>query len=380
MIAPQDVERLTKSTEKHCLTLYFNTRSDQARASYPARLRSLLRGVRDSVPTEDHKAYDQIVAKASNFIGQYQPAGNSVLIFAGPKSWDEFSSRVPVRDEVTWGQPNTAQLLWLLEEYRPYGVLVAGIEHVRFLAVRFGEFEAFQEFHADIDTSQWREQRVGASGRGGAVQKGGRSPDAFDHRYMEQVKHFWKTLHKPLAELVERYHIRRLVLAGTKSVLPEFARSLPPGISNLVVTQLNMETFTNAADAVQKVYPGITAWEQQRERGVVAELLGAAGVGGKKAAVGVAPVLKYVQDGRAASLVLAKDFDAEVSHCGKCRYVGPGSDAQCPKCSADDMVKASLAGILPRLMVDHGLPVEVVKGEAAAELTRSGGVGAFLRF
>ena len=28
----------------------------------------------------------------------------------------------------------------------------------------------------------------------------------------------------------------------------------------------------------------------------------------------------------------------------------------------------------------HGLPVEVVKGEAATELTRSGGVGAFLRF
>ncbi|MCX6844598.1 MAG: hypothetical protein NTX53_20225, partial [candidate division WOR-3 bacterium] len=152
------------------------------------------------------------------------------------------------------------------------------------------------------------------------------------------------------------------------------------GIGKLVVTHLNMETFTNPTDAVQKVYPGITAWEQERERGVVAELLGAAGVGGKKAAVGVAPVLKYVQDGRAASLVLAKDFDAEVSHCGKCRYVGPGSDDKCPKCSADDMIKASLAGILPRLMVDHGLPVEVVKGEAATELTRSGGVGAFLRF
>lgn len=378
MIAPQDVERLTKSTEKHCLTLYFNTRSDQARASYPARLRSLLRGVRDSVPTEDHKVFDQAVAKASNFISQYQPVGNSVLIFAGPKSWDEFSSRVPVRDEVAWGQPNTAQLLWLLEEYRPYGVLVAGIEHVRFLAVRFGEFEAFQEFHADIDTSQWREQRVGASGRGGAVQKGGRSPDAFDHRYMEQVKHFWKTLHKPLAELVERYHIRRLVLAGTKSVLPEFTRSLPPGIGNLVVTQLNMETFTNPADAVQKVYPGITAWEQQRERDLVTELL-SAGIG-KKASVGVDPVLKSVQAGRASRLVVVKDFDAEVSRCGKCMNVSASMDGKCLMCSAGDIQKASLAAALPRLVVEHGLPVEVVKGEAAAELTRSGGVGAFLRF
>jgi hypothetical protein len=379
MITPQDVERLTKSTEKHCLTLYFNTKPDQARASYPARFRSLMRNVQDSVPTEDRKVFDQVVAKTSNFISQYQPVGNSVLIFAGPKSWDEFSSRVPVRDEAEWGQANTAQLLWLLEEYRPYGVLVAGIEHVRFLAVRFGEFEAFQEFHADIDTSQWREQRVGASGRGGAVQKGGRSPDAFDHRYMEQVKHYWKTLHKPLAELVERYHIRRLVLAGTKSVLPDFARSLPPGIGNLVVTQLNMETFTNPTDAVEKVYPEIVAWEQQRESALVTELLTAAGLN-KKAAVGVDPVLKYLQAGRTSRLVVVKDFDAVVGRCGKCLNVSASTDGECPKCSASDVQKASLAMALPRLVVEHGLPVEVVKGGAAAELTRSGGVGAFLRF
>lgn len=380
MIAPQDVKRLTESTDRNNLTLYFNTRSDQQRSSYAARFRSLVKGIEPTVPSKDRKLFEQVVAKLTNFLTQYQPAGNSLLVFAGPKSWEEFPSRVPVRDEAWWGQPNTAQLLWLLEEYRPYGVLIAGIEHVRFLAVRLNEFETFKEFHADIDTSQWRKQVVGSKGRNGAVQKGGRSVEAFDQRYMEQVKRFWKTIHKPLAELIERYHIHRLVLAGTKSVLPEFTRSLPAGIGKLVVTHLNMETFTNPTDAVQKVYPGITAWEQERERGVVAELLGAAGVGGKKAAVGVAPVLKYVQDGRAASLVLAKDFDAEVSHCGKCRYVGPGSDDKCPKCSADDMIKASLAGILPRLMVDHGLPVEVVKGEAATELTRSGGVGAFLRF
>jgi hypothetical protein len=42
--------------------------------------------------------------------------------------------------------------------------------------------------------------------------------------------------------------------------------------------------------------------------------------------------------------------------------------------------KISLTTILPRLVVDHGLPVEVIRGEAAKELTLSGGVGAFLRF
>jgi hypothetical protein len=270
-------------------------------------------------------------------------------------------------------------VLWLLEEYRPYGVLVAGIEHVRFLAVRLNEFEAFQEFRTDIDTSQWRKQVVGSKGRGGATQKGGSNVEAFDQRYMEQVKRFWKTLHKPLAELVERYHIRRLVLAGTKSVLPEFARSLPPAIGKLVVTQFNMDKFTNPTDAVHKVFPGIVAWEEERERTLVGDLLNAAGIS-KKAAVGVDPVLKFVQDGRASRLVVAKDFDAEVSRCTQCSNVSVSSNSHCAKCSAADLKKVNLTAILPRLVVDHGLPIEVVKGEAAKELARSGGVGAFLRF
>jgi hypothetical protein len=379
MITPQEVKRLTESTDRRTLTLYFNTRPDLPRSGYVARFRSLLRGVEPAVPPEDRKLYEQVVAKLTNYLSQYQPGGNSVLVFAGPKSWDEIASRVPVRDEASWGQPNTAQVLWLLEEYRPYGVLVAGLEHIRFLAVRLNEFEAFQEFRTDIDTSQWRKQQVGSKGRGGAVQKGGRNIEAFDQRYMEQVKRFWKTLHKPLAELVERYHIRRLVLAGTKSVLPEFARSLPPAIGKLVVTQLNMETFTNPTDAVHKVFPGIVAWEEQRERALVAELFGAAGIS-KKAAVGVEPVLKFVQDGRASKLVVAKDFDAEVSRCAQCSTFSAHSNSHCAKCSATDLKKVNLTAILPRLVVDHGLPIEVVKGEAAKELARSGGVGAFLRF
>jgi hypothetical protein len=379
MVSTKEARRLTESSDHRILTLYFNTRPDLPRAGYAARLRGLLRTLEPAVVPEDRKPYEQSVARVTNFLSQYQPVGSSLLVFAGPKSWDEFASRVPVRDEASWGRPDTAQLLWLMEEYRPYGVLVVGVEHVRFLAVRLNEFEAFKEFRAEVAAGEQRRRRGGSRKRGGVGQKGGRSVDTFDQRTMVKVKHFWKSLHKPLAELVERHRIRRLVLAGTKSVVPEFARSLPPALGGLVVTQLNMETFTNPADAVQKVFPQIEAWEQQREKALVNELFSAAGIS-DKAAVGASPVLKFVQDGRASRLVVAKGYDAEVTRCGKCFYVATSANGRCAICDASDMAKARLTAILPRLVVKHALPVEVVKGDAAAELTRSGGVGAFLRF
>jgi peptide subunit release factor 1 (eRF1) len=377
MVPTKEARRLTESSDRRILTIYFNTRPDLPRAGYAARLRGLLRHIEPTVLAADRKPYEQAVAKLKNFLSQYQPVGNSLLVFAGPKSWDEFASRVPVRDEACWGRPDTAQLLWLMEEYRPYGVLVAGVDHVRFLAVRLNEFEAFKEFRAEVDTG--RKQRGGSRKRGGVGQKGGRSVDTFDQRTMEQVKHFWKSLHKPLAELVERHGIQRLVIAGTKSVLPEFARSLPAALGGLVVTQLNMETFTSPADAVQRVFPQIEAWEQQREQALVTELFSAASIS-NKAAVGANPVLKFVQDGRASRLVVAKGYDAEVTRCGKCLHVATTANGRCAMCDADDVAKVRLTAILPRLVVKHALPVDVVKGDAATELTRSGGVGAFLRF
>ena len=87
-----------------------------------------------------------------------------------------------------------------------------------------------------------------------------------------------------------------------------------------------------------------------------------------------------MQDGRASRLIVAKDFDAEVSRCAQCSNVSVSTNSHCAKCSASDLRKVSLTAILPHLVVDHRLPIEVVKGEPAKELARSGGVGAFLRF
>jgi ribosomal protein L7Ae-like RNA K-turn-binding protein len=196
---------------------------------------------------------------------------------------------------------------------------------------------------------------------------------------MEQVHSFWRTTHKPLTDLVERYHVKRLVVAGNKSLLPEFVKSLPQRLNSNIISQVNMDAFTSPADAVRRIFPEIEAWERKREQGIVSELLDFAGVS-SKAAVGLEPTLKYIQDGRAARLIIAKDFDREIQQCLKCEYVSANSNHSCRHCSATEVRQSALAEALPRLVVRYGVPVEIVKGPAAVELTKSGGVGVFLRF
>jgi hypothetical protein len=379
MISPEDVRELSQSKERQCLTVYLNTGPKLARSAYLATFKKLIRSLAPSVPPQDRKEFDVLAAKLAGFLEQYRSEANSMLIVTFPSGRKQYASRVPVRDEAWWGEPNVNQLLWLLEEYRPYGVLIADQQKVRFLAVRLNEFEEFQEFNAEIDTSEWRKQVMGTSGRGNSYQKGGKDLEKFNSRYMEQVRSFWRSLHRPLSELIDRYHVQRLVVAGTKSLVPDFLKTLPPKLNETIVTQIGIESFTNPTDAVKRIWPQIEIWERKREAGIVSELLDFAGVS-RKAAIGVESVLKYVQEGRASRLVVTKGFDREIVQCGRCHYVSTNHMDTCRQCSAPDIQRGVLASVLPRMVIRYSVPVEIVKGEAGIELNRSGGIGVFLRF
>ncbi len=378
MITPQTVKRLAENRSEHCLTLYFNTGPSLPRSAYVGRFRGLLRKLDSRILPQTHRQYEAAVDRVTRLLEQLQPRGNSCLVYAGERSLEEFSSRVPVRDEVHWGRPDVSQLLWLLEEYRPYGLLIADKQHVRFLAVRLNEFECCEEFTADIDTTAWRKRVLGSAGRGPAVQKGGVDSRAFDNRYAEQIRHFWRSLHKPLNELVERYHVRRLVLAANKSLLPEFAAALPAGLAAAVVIRTTLDGFSNPSEAVRRVFPDIEAWEEEHDRKLVHDLLNAASVG-ERAAVGVTPVLKHLLDGRVARLVAAKGLDRQLFECGECGYVVV-EPVNCPACGKTTLWQTSLAAALARLTARVRLPVDIVKRAPAQELLRNSGLGAFLRY
>lgn len=379
MIPPDTVRQLAQSPEKQCLTLYFNTGPNDQRSAWLTRFKNLVRRIDPTVPSQDRRAFAAAVARVENFLKQYQPQGNSFLAYATRNSWQQFVSRVPVRDELHWGRPDVSQLLWLLEEYRPYGVLIVDRQHVRFLAVRMNEFEEYREFSIEIDTNDWRKPTIAAGGSGRGKPRGRADTNAFNARYMERLQAFWRSIQKPLAELLDRYHVKRLVLAGNKSLLPEFARSLNPSLAAAVITQVPLETFSSPADAVKRIYPKIVEWETDRQARIVTELLDAASIS-NKAAVGVEPVVKLIQEGRAARLLIARDFERTMSECRKCNYVAPADGRTCPRCSADELNKSALTAALPRLVLNYNVPVEVIKGPPGEELARNGGLGAFLRF
>ncbi|MEO0079432.1 MAG: zinc finger Ran-binding domain-containing protein, partial [candidate division WOR-3 bacterium] len=150
-------------------------------------------------------------------------------------------------------------------------------------------------------------------------------------------------------------------------------------LQQAVVTRVALETFTSPAEAAKRIFPEIEAWERKREEQIVAELLNAATISAR-AAVGLEPTLKFIQEGRASLMVIVRGFDREVFECPHCRFINTGSNQLCSRCGADGLRKVSAAAVLPQLVVQFHVPIEIVAGPAGQELAKNGGIGVLLRF
>ena len=89
--------------------------------------------------------------------------------------------------------------------------------------------------------------------------------------------------------------------------------------------------------------------------------------------------LAQVQQGGARKLVVARGLGGKLRQCVKCGWTDRAADPECALCGAERRIVA-LRAVLPELARKHGVPVEVVAGEAAHKLREAGnGLAAWLR-
>ena len=80
------------------------------------------------------------------------------MIFAGRDGWEFVGLQVKVEDEIQWGPPARAQLVWLLHEHKRYGVVVPGRKRVRFFLYWLGEIR-------ELEKKEFRLEPVKKKGR-----------------------------------------------------------------------------------------------------------------------------------------------------------------------------------------------------------------------
>ena len=376
MLKPDVIQSLPKLAVP-VLTVYLDT--DQAKPinrglkpGYLIRLKSRAKSIAQTVSPNDQELFRKQLQRAGAYLERQPPRCRGVVIFAGENSWEFVPLQVEVEDEIHWGAPAVAQLLWLLDEHKRYGIVVPGRKRARFFLYWLGEVRELEEKEFRLEPSKKKE--MGPVARRGVRLSRGTNRDVFEHHVAAEYAHY----EQQIAERIERWfaaeQLEAVFLIGLAQMVKAIRKEVAPTLIEKIV--LIEEDFprVSQAELLDRIGPAVLSHKRKCEVATVEAMLGDS----RNVVMGIDEALVQLQQGNIRSVVIKKGLNGGLQQCVNCSWTDRTSDPVCPACGGR-RENVALRDVLPELVRRYNASLEIVSGESARKLEESGGMGAWLR-
>jgi hypothetical protein len=355
MIQYDEVKQLLEGADDHTLTMYVTT--DNAvqgnQGSHPGWQTFVKKALRE-LDREQGKtdAWSDVRRRAESFFEDLQPTSKGyAAIFTQS---DQFTFELPMQvDEYAeFGKPNVLPLLWAMDEYEPYLVVMVDTEKAYIIIGYLGnaEFRPETTLHVDFGTEDFGSKDIRVATQTGEYVVRGSPVDEFQDFVKEHESQLYRKLADEIPGVMSKYKARRLVLAGNEQSGHAVKKYLPELIANQVVTIKGMPNHYNPQQILADLQDAALAFERQDEIKLVGQVIDFAKAGGR-GALGWQAVRNALEMRQVDLLILPWPVP---------------DDAQ-----ATELILKTFAS---------GGKVELVHGEAAASVGGEGGVAAQLYY
>jgi hypothetical protein len=363
------------------LTLYLNTNPAEPRnqghpPGYIIYLKSRGKIIGRRVPENERKMFQEELKRAENFLRNRRPSQRGMVLFSGPKRQEFLPMQVAVEDELHWGRPSLTQLLWLLDEHQPAGVVLVDRSGARFYRYWLGEMEEQAAEKFKLELGEWRKKHLMPPSHPGAYKTRGSQRDVFEQRVEAQYDRFFRDAAERIWQWSEREKVRPVFVAGPNETVERVWAELPRGFTEHAAVIKGDLARLKPAELEQRIAPEVAAWKREYELDEVTRMMNSRN--GRRAVVGLDDTLRRLQEGAARALVVARGLGGKLRQCAKCGWTDRSADRECPSCGGERKLVA-LRAAMPELARKFSVPVEVVAGEAGRKLREAEGIGAWLR-
>jgi hypothetical protein len=297
----------------------------------------------------------------------------TLIIFAAPDGFFEtYRLQVDLPDAFRWDEPYVALLMFVVEEYEPYGVALVDSKGLRFFVTSLGEIEETLDETNPIDIAGWREVTSSPST---ANPGGGTLTDSFADRVDAHIHRFYKEAGESVRRMAFAEDITHLILAGPHERVAEFRRELPRELQDRVVAEAHIPTHASEGEILERLETVRERIERERE----AELLAQARERGVR---GLNETLSALQEeNRVYHLLILWQLEGDVRWCDNDRLaISDVAQADCPYCGQQTRPRLLLEALI-ELAATRGARVEFLRGENADTLRGEfGGVAGLTRF
>ena len=342
---------------------------------YLVWLKTTARRLEGRVAAEERKTFREKVRRLERELQNRPARARGIAAFVGPKTWDVLKLQVAVDDELHWGPPALKQLLWLLDEHRPAGVVLVDRAEARFFRIWLGDIAEEDRKPVVVDKSAWRRKDLVGPSHAGVGKRRGVQRDRFANRVYAQHARFAVALASRIQRWAERQHLRPLLLVGPRAMTDPVSAALPAALrSRVAILPENLSRLSPAA-LHARVQPALARWQRDDETARVDALLreGASG----RVAVGLEQTLTQLQEGSVQELMIARGIKGTVGQCERCGWADLSSNASCPRCGGQRRA-SPVRVLLPELARRKAVSIDVVAGPAARRLRQTDGIAARL--
>ena len=378
MLSAQQVESFLQLPQP-LLTAYLNTRQAEA-SRHPlvpgcsVWLKKEAKSVGHGLSRAEQDLLEQQLERIREFLDKRPPRERSLVIFAGAKTWERVPLQVTVDSELHWGSPAVAQLLWLIDEHKPYCVVVVDHKGARFFQYQLRELLKIGEKTFDIDISEWKRKDIGHIA-GQAIQKTrGSQRDVFEHRMDAQYAHLCTETANQVIALSKQHNHAAIILIGEDRLSGPIEAAMPQNIRQHVIKiQEDLAGLTDR-ELEKRLEPIVEEWERKYQAAIVTEFLGS----DRGTVAGIEESLFQLQNGSVRRLLLNREVDVDLQQCLKCGWTERMGDPVCSACGGAKRT-VTLREVLPGLAKLYKANIQILSGDAAELMKKGGGIGAWLR-
>jgi len=383
MFNKKELRELEKDKSLHApvMSMYLNLdKTTPEGQHYLAELRRQLSDVNKKILTRYKKPsslqnslHQEIVPKILTFLDEevlVHPAIRAIAVFAS------LSDTLAAEDRhimiYTLPQPVRSQahveenafvrpLMFLLDQYEPYAVIIINRHIANFFFVSLGEIHENKEFVSDIPKRH---------------DEGGWSQKRFERKIEHMVEQHVQRITKFAAKRLQETDIKRIILGGDDNMIHLLKKNLPERELKMIVGTIPSNPHESTHETLERTLKVASEAERVGEQLAVQELRDTL-AHANKAVSGIEETLDAVNEKKVAKLILHNDFHTNGVLCRNCQMLFMPV-AQCPNCnlrteSIDDLSEE----IAERVFTEKG-EVEFVMD--SVDLQALGKIGAILRY
>ncbi|NQV00136.1 MAG: hypothetical protein HQ538_05320 [Parcubacteria group bacterium] len=360
MITQEELKKLNKiKTKTPTISLYLN--ADQ-KYNTPEKilinLKNLLKKSKGIIGEENYK----LVLDQARLVPDVESRG--VVFFLNPREEIAYSYKLnkPFLNQIhIENSLHLKPLFSMFDEYERYCTVVMDKEKAKLFSVYLGEIEDMSEIFNDYR---------GKHKKGGWSQQGNQGN--LDNQHRQHLNEVVAATY----DLFKEKKFNRLIIAGSKEILPEFEKMLLKDLKNRLAGDFYTELFENNQHFLDQSLKIEEKAEREKEKEQV-ELLKENLGDNKRAISGLDEVLQASYEKKIMKLIVKDGLQKPGFICTNCDKLIYKRD-DCKQCENNKEEVEDVIDELVQQVIAQGGEVEFVQG--SEELEKLGNVGALLRY